>query len=232
MTISIDYFTDIMCIWAYSGQIRIDELQHKLGDDIHLHYHFVPLFAAARQRVDEQWCDKGGLEAFNRNLHSIASQWDHVSLHPDVWLKNTPASSSGAHLMLKAVQLLQDRGEIDASHEAELDGRTRFEEYMWQLRNAFFRNCENIGKRSVLEHIASEAELPVASIREVIDNGEACAALYLDDQDRQKYQVPGSPTLVLNDGRQLLYGNVGYRIIEANVRELMQNPLQGDASWC
>jgi predicted DsbA family dithiol-disulfide isomerase len=82
------------------------------------------------------------------------------------------------------------------------------------------------------QRIAGELELPVAAIRKVVDNGEACAALYLDDQARQKYQVPGSPTLVLNDGRQLLYGNVGYRIIEANVRELMQNPLEGDASWC
>jgi hypothetical protein len=31
---------------------------------------------------------------------------------------------------------------------------------------------------------------------------------------------------------QLLYGNVGYRIIEANVRELLHNPLHGEASWC
>lgn len=232
MTISIDYFSDVLCIWAYSGQIRIDELRHNLGDDIHLHYHFVPLFAAARQRVDEQWSDKGGLEAFNRNLHSIASQWNHVSLHPDVWLKNTPNSSSVAHLMLKAVQLLQDRGEIEARPEADPRGETRFEKYMWRLREAFFRDCENISECSVLERIAGELELPVAAIRKVVDNGEACAALYLDDQARQKYQVPGSPTLVLNDGRQLLYGNVGYRIIEANVRELMQNPLEGDASWC
>jgi predicted DsbA family dithiol-disulfide isomerase len=232
MTISIDYFTDVLCIWAYSGQIRIDELQHNLGDDIHLRYHFVPLFAAARQRVDEQWGDKGGLEAFNRNLHSVASQWDHVSLHPDVWLKDTPASSSGAHLMLKAVQLLQDRGEIDAGPVADLGGRTCFEEYLWRIRLAFFHNCENVGRRSVLERIAVELGLPVASIRSVVDNGEACAAIYLDDQARQKYQVPGSPTLVLNDGRQLLYGNVGYRIIEANVRELIQNPLHGEASWC
>ena len=232
MTISIDYFTDILCIWAYSGQIRIDELKHNLGDNIRLHYHFVPLFAAARQRIDEQWSDKGGLEAFNRHLHSISSQWDHVSLHPDVWLKNTAYSSNGAHLMLKAVQLLQDRGDIDASPEVDFHGRTRFEEYVWRLREAFFCNCENVGERAVQERIAGELELPVGSIRKVVDNGEACAALYLDDQARQKFQVPGSPTLVLNDGRQLLYGNVGYRIIEANVKELMQNPLEGDASWC
>jgi len=33
-------------------------------------------------------------------------------------------------------------------------------------------------------------------------------------------------------GHQLLYGNVGYRLIEANVRELLHNPEAGEASWC
>ena len=45
-----------------------------------------------------------------------------------------------------------------------------------------------------------------------------------------KYQIPGSPTLVFNEGRPLLYGNVGYRIVESDVRELLRNPLQGEAS--
>ena len=35
----------------------------------------------------------------------------------------------------------------------------------------------------------------------------------------------------LNEGRQLLAGNVGYRVIEANIRELLDTP--GDQqSWC
>jgi predicted DsbA family dithiol-disulfide isomerase len=47
------------------------------------------------------------------------------------------------------------------------------------------------------------------------------------------YGVQGSPTYVFNDGRQLLYGNVGYRIIEANVRELLSAPpAEGAPSWC
>jgi hypothetical protein len=37
--------------------------------------------------------------------------------------------------------------------------------------------------------------------------------------------------LVLNEGRQLLNGNVGYRVIEANIRELLVSNVV-EASWC
>jgi predicted DsbA family dithiol-disulfide isomerase len=46
------------------------------------------------------------------------------------------------------------------------------------------------------------------------------------DQD-----VRSSPTLLFNEGRQRLSGNVGYRIIEANVRELLDRPIV-QHSWC
>jgi hypothetical protein len=36
---------------------------------------------------------------------------------------------------------------------------------------------------------------------------------------------------VLNEGRQHLNGNVGYRVIEANVRELLHKPAD-EMSWC
>jgi len=43
--------------------------------------------------------------------------------------------------------------------------------------------------------------------------------------------VSSSPTLLLNEGRQRLVGNVGYRILEANVRELFERP-GVQQSWC
>jgi hypothetical protein len=44
--------------------------------------------------------------------------------------------------------------------------------------------------------------------------------------------VKGSPTLILNQGRQKLYFNVGYRLIEANIQELLRQPNPDHASWC
>jgi len=44
--------------------------------------------------------------------------------------------------------------------------------------------------------------------------------------------VRGSPTLLLNQGRQKLYGNVGYGVIEATIQELLREPDAGEVSWC
>ncbi len=64
-----------------------------------------------------------------------------------------------------------------------------------------------------------------------LDDGQAMASLCKDLQLQEKYKVIGSPTYVLNEGRQMLYGNVGYKVIAANVEELVHQP--GDqASWC
>jgi hypothetical protein len=45
-------------------------------------------------------------------------------------------------------------------------------------------------------------------------------------------RIEGSPSYVLNEGRQRLYGNIGFRVMEANVQELLRAPGIDDASWC
>lgn len=102
----------------------------------------------------------------------------------------------------------------------------------WALRENFFAHNRNIARRETLLSIAESLGLPIPAINEKLDGGQAHAALHDDAEIQQRYQVTGSPTLVLNEGRQQLYGNVGYRIIEANVRELLHNPQSGEASWC
>jgi len=69
-------------------------------------------------------------------------------------------------------------------------------------------------------------------IERLLESGVPQAALAGDYQDAEKSRIEGSPTLVLNEGRQKLYGNVGYRIIDANIRELLREPATGQASWC
>ncbi len=64
-----------------------------------------------------------------------------------------------------------------------------------------------------------------------LEDGQAYAALAEDYEIAGQSQVQGSPTFVLNEGRQKLYGNVGYRIIEANVQELLRDK-RDMASWC
>jgi len=72
----------------------------------------------------------------------------------------------------------------------------------------------------------------LAAVERTIDDGSAFARLSTDYQSAEKAKVEGSPTFVLNDGRQKLFGNIGFRVIEANIKEVLRDPNQDQASWC
>ena len=60
----------------------------------------------------------------------------------------------------------------------------------------------------------------------------ALAALAIDYGQATDNGIAGSPTFLMNEGRQKLFGNVGYRLLEANVQELLRHPKEDEASWC
>ena len=65
-----------------------------------------------------------------------------------------------------------------------------------------------------------------------MDDGTAFAGLAGDYETADKMRIEGSPSFVLNEGRQKLYGNIGFRLIEANIKELLRAPHSEEASWC
>lgn len=230
--VTIEYFTDVLCVWAYGAQVRMEELKKDFGNRVELVYRFLPLFAATEERIGRGWRDRGGYAGFNRHVQEIAAEWPHVTVHPRLWLENVPVSATPAHLFLKAVQLLEHRSELAQGNGQEGASHSRFEAAAWRVRQAFFQDAQDIASRAVLESIGRALDLPLHAVWRLVDNGEAHAAFHLDIEAKERYQVPGSPTLVLDEGRQRLYGNVGYRIIEANVRELLRDPRYGEATWC
>lgn len=142
-----------------------------------------------------------------------------------------PPTSASCHLFLKAIQLLVECGEITAAPHPRFDGKTLFEEAVWRCRQGFFRDLRNIALRDEQEAIAADLDLPLAGIRGQIDSGAAHAALCADFEAKEKYLIEGSPTFLLHGGRQKLYGNVGYRVIETNIQELLADSGER-ASWC
>ena len=40
--VTIDYFSDLLCVWAYLAQIRVDELRRNFGDRVRIRQRFVP----------------------------------------------------------------------------------------------------------------------------------------------------------------------------------------------
>jgi predicted DsbA family dithiol-disulfide isomerase len=222
--IRIFYFSDILCIWAYIAQIRLDELQSTFQDQIAIQYHFVPVFGNAREKLENGWRDRGGLPAYSQHVKDVTQKFSHITLHPEIWTKVVPASSTACHLFLHAIQLLEQKGIIPPSERM-------FEKTAWAFREAFFTKLADVGDRKVQFKIAKGLGLPVTAIRAQIDSGEAYAQLSKDFERVKEHTVTVSPTLIFNEGRQRLNGNVGYRVIEANIRELLHNP-PGEQSWC
>jgi len=224
--IEIKYFSDVLCVWAYISQVRIDAIKEKFGEAVRIEHRFCSVFGDTATKINTTWKEKGGYAGFNAHLRQAASKYPHIEVHPDLWLNTRPATSMSAHLFLKAVQL----GEGDLATRKQPPGT--FDRAMWAFRRAFFKECRDISHFEVQREIAVELVIDTGAIEKYIHSGAAFAALAADYQEAERLHIEGSPSLVLNQGRQKLYGNIGFWLIEANVQSLMRTPASDDASWC
>lgn len=226
--VQIQYFSDVMCIWAYIAQARLDELQAQYKDRVNVSYHFVSVYGNTQQRVIEKWAERGGVPAYIDFVRGVAKDFSHVSISEDFWRDGVgPHSSASVHLFLKAAAKVCNV----SGDNVQVNNKTRFEELIWQCRKHYFSGGLNIGLLSNQLKIATDLGLNADDIRAAIEDGSAFAELCEDYDLKEAYHIEGSPTYVLNEGRQKLYGNVGYKIIAANVEELLNRP-EGVASWC
>ena len=228
--IVVDYFSDVLCVWAYGGQARLDEVRAVFGEQVLIRHRFMALFADTEKRIGGAWQEKGGFSAFGQHTREICAQWPQVEVAEGIWSDCRPASCVTAHVFLKAVErcLGLDRGEQPVA-----SARGVYEGLVADVRHAFFAQGRNIAELGVLLSLLPEGGPDPGAVRELIENGVAFAALHNDQKIAEQHGVLGSPTYVFNEGRQLLYGNVGYRIIEANLRELLATPtVKGQPSWC
>jgi len=129
---------------------------------------------------------------------------------------------------MKAVQQWEhETGAAESKSEASI-----FDRVVWGLRCAFFRDCQDISQWEVQCEVAERLGADISAVESLFHSGLAYARLAADYQDAEKMRVEGSPSLVLNEGRQKLYGNVGFHLMEANIQELFRTPRAGEASWC
>ena len=75
------------------------------------------------------------------------------------------------------------------------------------------------------------ADIDCQRINKALHDGSAMAALMADYQQAKVLSLKGSPSYIIDNGRQVLYGNVGYRVLLANIEEHLKQPKEA-ASWC
>lgn len=229
--VRISYFSDVLCIWAYAAQRRLDQLIEKFGSDLSVDTHYCSVFPDAWGKIEEKWKDRGGFEGFNRHTNEVALKFPHIEVHDRLWLETRPRTSASAHMFLKAVEIIERggdaRGEHPVPYSQQLSTRAA-----WELRRAFFAAAKDVSDWRVHREVAEHLGIDYDEVEEKIRSSEAVASFAVDIGLAQKLGIEGSPTFVMNDGRQKLFGNVGYRVLEANVQELQRGTDADLASWC
>lgn len=226
--VEITYFSDVLCIWAYASQVRVDAVIEKFGDAVRINHKFCSVFGDTATKITSTWSDRGGYGGFNAHLRKVAERFPHIVIHPEIWLKTRPQTSVSAHLFMKATE----EWARESGMASDCSSASIFEQILWALRRAFFRDCRDIARWDVQSEIAESFGADIVGIEQRIHSGSAFARLAADYQDADKLRIEGSPSFVLNEGRQKLYGNIGFRLIEANIQELLRAPHPDEASWC
>jgi len=214
--IQVDYFSDVLCIWAFIGEKRLNEVRLNLSEDVQVNLQFLPNFASCHKKIQTGWKDKDGFEGYTNHVNEVARQFD-ISLHPKCWHEVKPSTSIMAHSVIKAIMKVES---IELANQ-----------FSALVRHSFFMEAMDISKMNVLQELAESLKINWSEVMHYFNDGFALADLQQDFQNAQAYQVSVSPAWVFNEGRQRLIGNVGYRVIEANLKELIeQKPMP--QLWC
>ena len=207
--ITVDYFTDILCVWAWIVQQRIEELNKQFADRIEIRHQYLDIFGNTATRIQDQWKNNGLYDGFGDHVTQSAAPFEAAPVNAEIWHKVRPTTSANAHLILKATEL---------AHGSQVAA-----DFALSIRKAFFVDALDISHFDTLDELLMREQIELAPVHDCINNGKALAALIGDFQKAKQYEIKGSPTLVLDNGRQTLYGNVCYRVIHTNVEELLNN---------
>ena len=198
-TIKIDYYTDVLCIWAWIVQERIIKLYKKFGKNIEIHYHYINIFGKITSKSGEEWGER---------VLEVASKFENIQVNEKLRLELKPTTSANAHLILKAVELISSK--------------QKFLDFDLIIRKAFFKDAIDISDLSSLIKLANDHNINNSDLNKVINSGQAIAELMIDYKNEKKLNIKGSPTWILDNGRQVLYGNVSFPILEANILYLIK----------
>jgi predicted DsbA family dithiol-disulfide isomerase len=221
--IKIEIFSDVLCVWAYFSEARIAEVRRNFGEKVSIDFRFVSVFGDVAGKMAASWKDKRGYEGFADHVHHSGKMFPEIHLNAKIWREVRPASSLAPQLYLKAIQLCEINQLCPAGTFAKATAK---------MREAFFLEARDIARLDVQQDVGTAAGVSAEVAHSYLQDGRAHAALATDYKSAETLGINGSPTLVLNQGRQKLYGNVGYHIIEANILELLRDPNPDEASWC
>ncbi|MDH5491316.1 MAG: hypothetical protein OEY14_05130, partial [Myxococcales bacterium] len=118
MPVRFSYWSDPLCIWAFVGQKKLDDLLEEFGDRFEVVYRVVPVFGSVSWRFREGAWARDGIEGRVRKTREIALANGHPEVQGEVWARSTPSSSWAPGAAIKAVFSLEAEGKLDAGQGA------------------------------------------------------------------------------------------------------------------
>lgn len=215
--LEVEYYTDVLCIWAWVAQRRVYELDRQFASKIQLRCFYLDVFGDSVSKIEMDWGERGGYKAYAEHVRESAAAYCELPVNTKTWSEVRPVTSASAHVLIKAVE--REHGAATASKAA------------LAIRNAFFIDARDISCMPVLREVIQSLNLDWQALDDHLQSGAALAALMADYKQCRSKNIQGSPSYVMDRGHQTLYGNVGFRVIQANIEELLRHPA-GEASWC
>jgi len=174
--VRVSYYSDVLCIWAYAAQRRLEQLVQKFGDEISVDARFCSVFPDAWGKIEEKWKTRGGFAGFNRHTNDVARKFPHIDVHERLWVESRPRTSASAHLFLKAIEIVE-REDVSKPRPYLDRISTRA---TWELRRAFFASAKDISDWQVHKEIAESLGIDYGRVDEKIRSSEAVVQLAVD----------------------------------------------------
>lgn len=173
-------WTEFYCPWSYIGTVRLGAIMPEYQGRLKLRVRAFPLelidgHSAPRHILDQEWW----LAAIQEPRAEFAPYTG------DDWPTTTMPAFEAAWCAWR----LGDQIGLD---------------YDLRVRRAFFAQGRNIGRRDVLVAIAEEAGLDMDRFVRDFESGQARDAVLEEARlGREQFRVPGTPTLMLPNGKRL-----------------------------
>lgn len=103
---------------------------------------------------------------------------------------------------------------FEAAWCAFQQGEEAGRKYDLLIRRSFFAEGRNIGRQEVMRDLAREADLDMDHFTHLVDSGKGRAAVLAEGRlGKERYNVHGTPTVMLSDGTKLRHP-IAYALIK------------------
>ena len=84
--VEVTYFSDVLCVWAYVSQARVDAVKNKFGDTVRIRHRFCSVYGVPPARSPRLGTTRANMTG-SAHLRQVAARFPHIEVHPDIWLK-------------------------------------------------------------------------------------------------------------------------------------------------